>query len=89
MLILFVGFTIVNLLTYDVFEVAFLSLANRGSSAADAGKRRPRRPPDVFGCDRYVHSGIQFSFSLCQVDQVVNRRAYVAITNCSTLSSLL
>ena len=87
MLILLAGFTIVNPLNYHIFDVAFSSLANRGSSAAGAGRRRPGRPPDVFGCDRYVHSGIQFSFSLWEVDQVVNQRAYDAITNCSMFSS--
>ena len=63
MLILLVAFTIVNLLTYDVFGVMFSSLTNRGSSAAGAGRRRPERPPDVFGCERYARSGIWFSLS--------------------------
>ena len=61
MVILFMGFTFVNLLTIDVFDVAFSSLANSGGSATGAGRRRPGWPPDVFGCDRYVRSGIQFT----------------------------
>ena len=60
-MILLMGFTLVNLLTYDVFDVTFLSLANSGGSAAGAGRRRPGWPPDVFGCDRYVRSGIRFT----------------------------